>query len=316
MPTPNRSIIGTSSLLTDLESCTRKGYFASRWDANRLLPRAMLTRAINLSVTAQDGQEYGEVAGSQVMQDAEDRGLDTDVQDVYGSVVHLAALSDILVSVIRKPNEAAWLIPPPVQNWTSQCFISPDGSHLRRIVMVSNWSDPRHYSECRSWFTLGEIAAYNLPMQMIVLILGPTRNGKVYGPWTQGYRHPMNRQLRFRKRSKGSRAEGNVFNDKWEKIWREDHDDIKRETWLQGMLTDDVLPEVCFKVDVAIPAEKQLRRIRDMRDRKLERLYALKEKPEANLSTCDWPTPCVFRRMCHILPERNPSERTGFIRIG
>lgn len=305
----------SAGLLSSFERCNRKGFYDARFEAHKLQPREMLTRAIRQALTAREGAPWGEISGAQVMQDAEDRGLDTDYPDVFGQVVHIAALSDILVSAIRKPNEAPWLAPSPVQNWTTDCFLSPDGQNLRRLVLVSSWSDDRHYSECRSWFTLGEMAAYNLPMQLVVLILGPSRHGKVIGPWTQGYQHPMNRTLRFRKRSRGSRAEGNVFNDKWEKIWREDHADVTRETWLQGMLTDDVLPEVCFRVDVPLPAERQLDRIRRMRDIKLARLAGMSVKPEANLSTCDWPTPCCYRKLCHVVPEREPRDGNGFVRL-
>jgi hypothetical protein len=125
----------------------------------------------------------------------------------------------------------------------------------------------------------------------------------------------MNRELRFRKRQKGFRSEGNAFSDKWEKIWREDHAEISRETWLQTMLKDDILRDVCFKVDIPVPAAEQCKRIRDMAKRKMDRLAKMTEKPEANLSSCDWPIPCQFRRLCHVLPEREPSEKTGYLNI-
>jgi hypothetical protein len=243
---------------------------------------------------------------------AETRGIETNTGKIYDTVIHHAALSDIVVSAIRKPGEKPWLIPEPVSNWKSSCYLSPDGVYLRRIVLVSNWGEERKASECRSWFTLGEIAAYNMPMQLIVAVLGQQRDGFRHGPWVQGFLHPCNHKLRFRKKG---RSTSETFNERWQKIYREDHDEIKRETWLQGMLTDGVLPEVLFRFDLPTLPEVQRQRILDMAARKTDRLQNLKSLPEANLSTCDFPMPCCFRHCCHSNPEREPSEKLGFIRI-
>ena len=310
--------MSTAQILTNYEHCQRKSFYGLSWQRNRLSAVGMMAKAIRVAVTAPNASEtaFGELAGSEVMQLAADRGLETENPEVYEAVIHTAALSDILVSAIRKPGSPPWQIPEVVQNWTSAAYLSPDGSYLRRIALVSHWSDERQCGESRAWFTLGEIEAYRLPMQIAVLVLGQQRNGRRTGsPWCSGFLHPRNHELRFRKRSKGTRTDGNVFNDKWEKILREDHAEISRETWLESMLRDDVLPDVCFKVDVEIPTEKQLQRIREMRDRKLEKIAALTEKPEANLSTCDFPVPCEFKRCCHAAVEREPSEKIGYLRI-
>lgn len=302
--------MNTASLLTDFETCARKGVWARSYQPQRLISSRMTLEAIRTAIVAETAQDWGELAGSEVLQLAEDRGLDTDTPRLYDSVCHHAAMADILVSSIRKPEDQPWLIPERVQNWTSGCFLSPDGSTLRRIILASHWTDARHYAECRSWPTMGEIATYNLPMQLVVFIVGQQRDGRRSSPWVSGFLHPQNHQLRFRKKS---RSTSEVFSDKWEKIYREDHGEISRETWLQAMLTDDVLPEVLFRVDVPIPDKLQLNRIRDLANRKMDRLYSIKEIPEANLSTCDFPTPCVFRGCCHVIPERKPSEKNGFI---
>lgn len=309
----------SASLLTSFEVCPRKAYW-NDWSLPKLSSKTMLSKGLSAGLIApvssgEQGTSFGEVSGSEILQLAADCGLDTPQSDVYSAVIHLATLSDVLVSAVRKPDDEAWLVPDPVQNWTSECFLSPDGLNLRRIVLVSHWSDQRHYAECKSWYTLGEMVHYKLPMQMVVLVIGQERNGKRHTPWTQGFLHPQNHQLRFRKRSKGYREAGNVFNDKWEKIWREDHDEISGEKWLQAMLTDDILRDVCFKVDVPLPEELMCQKIRDMAARKLERLQNMKELPESQLTGCDWPIPCLFRRCCGSVPERKPSEKLGFVRL-
>lgn len=302
----------SASLLSSFEQCARRGHYGSTWEPQRLLAQEMVRRAVRHSLLASGKQEWGELAGSHVLQDAEDRGLDTDLHETYPTIIHHAALSDILVSAIRKPDDPPWLIPPDVQNWKSACLMSPDGSHLRRLVLVSHWNDERLDAEKRSWYSAGEIAAYDLPMQMIVLVIGQQRNGKRHSPWTRGFLHPSNKQLRFRKKE---RTTSEVFNSRWIQIAREDHAEISRETWLNSMLKDDVLPEVCFRVDLPVLPESQRTHIRDIAERKLERLGGMTELPEPNLSSCDWPIPCPFKRCCWSLPERAPAEKYGFIQI-
>jgi hypothetical protein len=81
------------------------------------------------------------------------------------------------------------------------------------------------------------------------------------------------------------------------------------------MLRDDVLYEVCFREDIPVPPLAHLQRARQMAAVKLDRLYGLKDVPEANFSSCDFPIPCPFRKVCHVLPEQRPAEKYGFIRI-
>jgi len=200
----------------------------------------MVTEAVKQALIAPNASEtaFGEVAGDAMMQLGEDRGMDTEIHNVYDMVCHHACLADILVSAIRKPDAKPWGPCPKLDGWTSDCFLSPDGNYLRRILLVTHWTDEREYSESRGWFCLGETAHYNLPMQLVVAVIGQQRNGKRLSPWCSGFTHPKNHQLRFRKKS---RSTSETFNDKWEKIYREDHAEISRETWLQAMLTDDVL---------------------------------------------------------------------------
>ena len=310
-------LVSSPQLLSDSETCARKGYLSARFAPAKRSALWMTYESIRAGLTA-NGKEtpFGEVSGDTMMQLCADIGLDTENHNVYAEGMHHACLADIIVSAIRKKDDPAWAIPPNVQGWTSGCYMSPKGDILRRIVLVSHWSDERHYSECRNWYTQGEIAAYKLPMQIIVAVLGPARNGRRHGPWTMGYRHPLNKQLRFRRRRAGSRSEGNVFNSSWEQVFREDHDEISREIWLQSMLTDDVLRDVLLRVDVPIPQASHLQRIRQMAARKLDLVDMMKQKPEANLSTCDYPIPCVFRNCCHVIPERDPSPKNGFVLLG
>lgn len=300
--------MSTAALLTAFEPCHRKGFWARDWERITLDGTEMLQQAIRAGVMERERADFGERAGEEVMSLAEERGLETKNHEVYDSVIHHAALADILTTAIRKATESAWQVPEATgSSWASGAFLDPSGTHLRRVVLASSWNDERHYAEIRSWYSLGEIAQYNLPMQQVVLVLGSLRDGRRHSPWSKGLLHPHNHRLRFRKRTNAS-TEG--FKDTWARVWREDHAEIDRTTWLRAMLEDDVLRDVCFNVDIPVPGEIEAQRLRDMAARKVEQLAGLTVLPDPQLSTCDWPNPCVFQRECHAGKE--PSEGRFF----
>ena len=305
----------TPELLSNYETCDRKGYWSRSYAPRKLSITRMMQEAIREALMAPEG-DWGEIAGSAMLQLAQDRGLETETHKVYDSVIHHACIADLIATLLRKPGEPPWLIPEPMENWMPDCYLSANGDFLRRVVLVSHWNDERHDAECRSWFTLGEQAHYGLPMQLAVFVIGQQRDGRrTSSPWASGFLHPQNHELRFRKRNKGQRQDGNVFGDGWVKVFREDHDEIRREKWLESMLRDDVLYEVCFREDIPVLPLLHLQRARQMAAVKLDRLYGLKDVPEANLSVCDWPVPCPFRKLCHTLPEKGPEEKYGFVRV-
>lgn len=305
------------SLLTDFETCPRKAFWSPHWRRNKLSSKEVVLEAIQRTLVAtapQGDEQWGDYAGSQVFELASCPGMDSkEGVNLFDSVMHHACLADILVSVIRKMGEKAWIRPDPVQNWTSNCLSVPAGTLLRRIVLVSHWSTERHYSECRNWYTLGEMAAYDLPMQLVVFVIGPERNGQHHSHWTKALLHPANlKTLRFRRRSGNSKA---GFNEKWIEIWRENRDEISRDTWLNCMLQDDVLRDLAFTVDVPAMTQPQRRQISDMAARKLEAIAKMTEKPDKQLTGCEWPVKCPFLKCCHVPTEQEPSEKLGFVRI-
>ena len=133
--------------------------------------------------------------------------------------------------------------------------------------------------------------------------------GKYHGPWSKGLQHPKNKQIRFKRKA----FIGEGFKSTWIPCWREDHDEIPTRTWLSRMIEDEVLEDVCQKIDLPVPDEQNRERIVELAKRKLTRIYNTKELPEQNLSCCDWPTVCWHRSHCH--SQQEPNGRFGFVRI-
>jgi hypothetical protein len=304
----------TPALLSAYETCARKGYYTQLWRPDRLTANEILLGGMKAGLMEGERKDFGEVAGETVMDLAVSPGMEMPTsRHLHDSVVHHAALADMLTSALRTPGGVPWGQPPPTRlgglPWASNAFLDPSGAMLRRVALVSNWNDDRHYQELRSWYSLGEVVAYDMPMTIAVMVLGQHRDGRRSGPFTRGFLHPNNHKLRFRKKAK---VTSETFSDRWEQVWREDRDEIGTRQWLQGMLDDDILRDVCFTIELPVPGKLQADRIRDMAARKLETLAKTTATPPPSLSVCDRP-PCPFKSCCWSLEPHEPSVKAGYI---
>ncbi len=301
-------------LLTAFEHCTRKGFWSLDWERAKIDLHELLMAGITEGLTT-TRQDIGEAAGEKIMEISAVKNIVSDQHDLYSQVVHHCAIADIVATAVRKPQEAPWTFPDPetLPNgvlWHSGCFLAPSGTSLRRIVLATNWSDDRHFSEAQSWHSLAESCVYGLPLQEAVIVLGASRDGRRHGYWSKGLRHPVNKKLRFRKKT--DRANG--FKDSWSVIFREDYDEISTREWLDAMYSDGVLQDVCFSVEIPLPEKAARQKVIDLAAKKLDILYSTKELPEPNLSTCFWPSRCHFINCCS-KGESEPNGKYGFVRI-
>ena len=301
----------TDELLSQIETCERSAYWSLDWEKSRITPNQLLQEGIKEGLLS-SRVDYGQTAGERVVEIGSQRELTTDFPGVYDQIIHTASLADVLSHALRKAVDEPWKLPEPTslpggQEWRPSVFLAPSGTSLRRVVLVSNWSKDKHYSFCRDWTTIGNVCAYGVPMQLAICILGQVRDGKRYGYFSRGYRHPANRGLRFRKRTEGK------FKSSWQTIFREDFDEISTSDWLSAMHQDGVLADSAFSVTVDVPQEKARTHVLDLAAKKLDRLMGLKELPDEQFTGCSWPTRCQFIAHCHAgLP---PSGKYGFFRI-
>jgi hypothetical protein len=304
----------SAQLLTEYEHCNRAGVWSRDWKKWKIKDTEMIQRSIRAGLLS-DRPDFNVASGEETMTLSAEPGLETKEYNVFDQCVHLASLSDILSYAIRKPSEKPWLIPEDVRigdgtTWRSAAYMDPTGTYLRRIAVVSNWGDDRHFSECRGYFSMGEICAYNLPMQLVIAVIGQSKSGKRHSPFTKGIQHPVNRKLKFKKKNNPNEP----FKSSWLPIWREDHDEITTESWLNSMLEDTVLPDHLFKVDIPLPTQDAQRKIKDLICKKLEEIETADILPDMQMSTCDFPQVCTHRVHCH--SGNNPSGKYGFVKIG
>jgi hypothetical protein len=304
----NNIVIGTAELLTFFEQCPRKAFWARQWKQRKLLPVQMLEAGIKAAMLEKTRTDWGNVAGETIMGLGVEPGIQSDLPNTYDQVIHLSTLSDILSTAIRKPSEPAWQLPEPLPNWQPSCFISPDGKFLRRIVCVTSWSNSRHYDVCRSWATLGPVCHYDLPMQIAVAVLGTYRDGKYHSYWTNGLLHPNNKQLRFRKKYDVHEP----FKETWDRVWRENRDEISTALWLQNMLKDGVLPDLCFSIKIDVLEKKARQRVLSIAAQRVLTIDKIKTLPDEQYTACSWPMPCTFLHPCH--HGEAPSANWNFVK--
>ena len=152
------------ALLSVYERCNRLGIWCRDWEKSAPDANEMLQRAIMAGLTT-DGKNHGQIAGEECFSMGPTCGLQTCATSVHDQVVHLSSLGDILVTALRKPQEGPWMPAGEVQLgegpiWVSNAFLNQSGDQLRRIVTVSAWNDDRHFHECRTWASLGEVGAF------------------------------------------------------------------------------------------------------------------------------------------------------------
>lgn len=306
LTTDTRLPRNSPDLLSAFESCTRAGFWSQSWRKHRMTPIQMLHEAVNSALT-EDHPDPGENAHDHYVALASERGLElSDSLNVYRTAMNHAAIADLVVTAVK----SRWQILPPIGGWVPACLRG--ANYLRRFLAVSHWNEDRELFERQSWYCLGEVAHYRIPMQLVVANIGHMSGGRRVGYWSKALLHPQRSHLRFKRKSRGT-IEG--FKESWSPVYREDNDRISRDQWLQSMLEDDVLQESLFVVNIPVPEEAECRRIEELAKRQLNRVQQIRELPDRQLSTCFDPIrPCPFRVCCHGQTESGP-ELGGFDRI-
>ena len=312
----SKRVILSPDLLSNLETCQRKTAWGQSWESSTLHPTEIAYRGITAALLEAERPDYGEVAGETVMELCADRGLDSPhTQSLYDIGVHHAAIADLVATFLRRDGGTWARLPQTALQdgvaWDSRCFYA--GNRLQRVLLVDHWDEERQAAESHSWYTLGEIAAYELPMTLRIIVLGTSKFGRRYSAWSRGLLHPRNHQLRFKVKAGKKRAQvDGGFASSWEPIWREDHAEIDRQKWLDTMAADGVLGDVALERRIEVPRRAHVENIRRDAIACGTRINALPVLPQKSYGGCDRPRPCQFRRCCWAFEEMLPRASNGF----
>ena len=296
--------MNTPTILSSDDFCHRQAYYLQRYEPLALSPKEILWRAIEHGLTSTE-EDYARSASDCAMELCTSKTIDTNETDLLGLAEHISSLAEMVVWTGR--TGGPWERPDPQGmadglTWHSGAYLSQNGTKLRHLVCVDRWDGMREMELRTSWQIAGECVAYQVPMDVIVLVIGSMRNGRWASPFTTAYRHPVAKTLRFQKRS------GEDFGGAWTKVWRE-KDEATRDEWLDAMTEDGVLAECVHALAVDVPEWPT-----DILSvEKMKRIAAQNEAPEPQPSRCfDRMRPCPFRGCC---PQGKTPEEVGFNKL-
>ncbi len=225
------------------DRCERRYAFERDWAPMIISPTSLLYQSFEGSLSSSTPPD--DHAKSLALKIAGKMDLKTTALEPYAVATHIGSLAGILATFIRA--KLGILMPAPVSTspdgyeWKPGTF--EDSSGLRhRFVLVDHWDDDRLTSEAHSWLTIGELAASGRPLTLHALVIGASRQGRRHSPWTKGFLHPANRQLRFGRRRKGGKQSG--LSGEWVETWRESYPQCSTQEWLRVMQEDQVLKDL------------------------------------------------------------------------
>jgi hypothetical protein len=193
--------------------------------------------------------------------------------------------------------------------WKSNLFECRGEHH--RIILVSHLDDDSLRSFAHSWGTIGELAALEKPITLTVVLIGSQRGGRRHSPWAKGFLHPVQKALRFAPRKKDD-----GFTQNWKTCWRE-QTEIKAETWLDRMRTDEMLEEliVSRKIQYRGDDERMRQAKSDILSLAEEMKHASGDAPMRR-SACDeiGRGPCPFQAVCYSPTPATPEDFPGLYR--
>jgi hypothetical protein len=155
------------------------------------------------------------------------------------AVRHVESMAEVIGLALRAKLGRASMVPRArlgEHEWQSNLFECRGDLH--RIILCSHIDDDSLRSFAHSWGTIGELAALERSITLTAVIIGAQRGGRRHSPWAKGFLHPVQKSLRFAPRKKDD-----GFTANWKTCWRE-QTEIKAETWVERMKTDEVLEEL------------------------------------------------------------------------
>jgi len=176
-------------------------------------------------------------------------------------------------------------------------FLSPkdDSGTLHRWIFVDAWDDDRFTSELHSWYTFGDIAAAQSPMQLHVIEIGQRRNGRMISPWSRSHIHPIIAgRFRFTE----------VKGKEWKPFFFADNR-ISSEEWVGQMRREGLTERLIHHVSIAEPKKRHVEEFKRQVLQELEWMDKVSETVSDPMElpmsreSCDHPRPCPFLDICY-----------------
>ena len=288
-------MILSAQSLDSFDRCPRRYAFERQCESRTISPLGLLYAAVESSLTGADPSQ----SVSDSITDLTAR-LDVNSGELspMSVVRHVGFMAEVISLALRaKFGLMKRLAPIPFgeHQWESNLFEAPAGN-LHRIILASHMDDDTLRSYAHSWGTIGELAAFQRPISLTVVIIGSQRGGRRHSAWSKGFLHPIQKVLRFSPRKKDT-----GFTENWKQVWRE-QTDIKADTWLERMRIDNVLADLVIsrQVQYRTNDERMIQAKKDMLAL-IPRMEAAAADEPMRRSSCDelGRGACVFQPVCY-----------------
>lgn len=269
-----------------------------RWHPKSLFDSVMRKAVFAIS----SGVSFEDVscsARTQFLDAARSPGLSVENCDVYTlSMDYCSIITNAIYALqrIAMPVLAA-AAPVDIAEGVQWKFLSPvdDSDTFHRWIFVDSWDDERFTSELHSWYTFGDIAAAQSPMQLHVIEIGQRRNGRMVSPWSRAHIHPIIAgRFRFT----------DVKGKEWKPMFFADNR-ISSEEWVGQMEREGITESLIHHVSIAQPKQKHVEDFKRQVLRELSEMQIVNETVSDDMElpmsrgSCDFPRPCPFLEVCY-----------------
>ena len=293
-------MIVSSRLFDIFDRCGRRLAFERDYEPRTISPLGLLYGALEAALA---GGSY-----SDAILDLTQR-LDVSAGELspISAVRHVESMAEIISMALEAKLGRMHRIDPVAlgdHQWQSNLFEDRSG-FLHRLILASHMDDDSLRSYAHSWGTIGELAALERPIALLIVIIGSQRGGRRHSAWSKGFLHPIQKVLRFQQRKK---ADG--FTQGWKECWRE-QTEIKASTWLDRMRLDDVLPDlITVRRILYRPEDERMKQGRRDMLALIPRMEAVTVGEPMRRSSCDelGKGACPFQAICYSPTPVEPAD--------
>lgn len=298
-------MILTAQLFDTYDRCERRFAYERTHEPRTVSPLGLLYAAVEGSLTAPDPCQGARDA---IMERTQWQDVNAGDLSPMSAVKHVEAMAEVIALALRDKFGNMSGINRTIigQNeWHSNLFECRGTLH--RIVLCSYLDDDSLRSFAHSWQTIGELAALERNINLTVVIIGAQRGGRRHSPWSKGFLHPIKKTLRIGRRKSGQ-ADG--LNSGWKEVWRE-QTDIKAETWLERMKTDEMLDDLIVSRRIQYRGEdERMKQARREMFVLAEQMQTVSVDAPMRRSSCDeiGRGACAFQSICYSAIPLTPDD--------
>lgn len=299
----------SARLLTSFQKCSRLPLLegkGGRWRPKSLFDASWRKGLLALS----QGSPLEKVtlqAREAFLSQARSPGLELGSGDPFGVAQDYCGALETSLQFLSEEGLLSQALLPPFHEgeleWTPSSFQDETGT-LHRWASGEHAGEQELWREVHGWGVFGDMALSGLPLVLHFLELGSFRGGRLHGPWTKCWKHPLLAGT-FRFQNKG----GKPLGGDWKPFFYSSQSSRSPAQWVALLRRDGLSP----LREVSLPALPSGAREEFLREASQEgrRMKSLPSDFRARPKTrgaCDFPFTCPFQFECYGLGGPPPTE--------